>query len=52
MGKEKCREHSEFIDYLKQGRGDDAAKLLTEVRWCFKHQRKYLVASYGLQRSI
>lgn len=50
--RKKCREHSGFIDYLKQGRGDDAAKLLTEVHWCFNHQRKYIVDSYGLEMSI
>lgn len=48
----KCQEHSEFVDYLKQGRGDDAAKLLTEVHWSFSHQRKYIVDVYGLEKSI
>ena len=41
-----CREHAEFIEFLKKGDGVGAGKVLKDFHWSFEYQKKYIYRFY------
>ncbi|MBU0463102.1 MAG: GntR family transcriptional regulator, partial [Proteobacteria bacterium] len=37
-----CEEHQQFIDCLKQGKPEKAAKVLKDVHWSFEYQKNFI----------
>jgi len=47
-----CEEHSQFINYLKQGNGTEAAKILKEIHWSFEFQKEFIYTFYKTQHKL
>lgn len=43
-----CEEHSQFIDYLKEGNGEEAGKILQEKHWSFEFQEDFIRSFYNM----
>ena len=41
-----CREHAEFIDFLKKGDAPAAARILKDFHWSFEYQKKFIYKFY------
>lgn len=41
-----CREHAEFIGYLKNNNGKEAARILKDVHWSFECQKDFINKFY------
>ncbi len=41
------KEHQQFIDALKKGDGDGAAKLLKDIHWSFEYQKEFIYQFYN-----
>ena len=41
-----CLEHQSFIEFLKQGDGTEAARILKDVHWSFEFQKEFIYAFY------
>jgi DNA-binding GntR family transcriptional regulator len=46
---ENCEEHRKFLNELKQGNGEDAAKILKDIHWSFEYQKDFILQFYGAQ---
>ncbi len=46
---ENCKEHQQFIDYLKQGKPQKAAKVLKDVHWSFEYQKNFIKKFYKMK---
>jgi DNA-binding GntR family transcriptional regulator len=46
---ENCEEHRKFLNELKQGNGEDAAKILKDIHWSFEYQKDFIYQFYGTQ---
>jgi len=42
-----CEEHRQFIDNLKRGKGEGAAKILKDIHWSFEYQKDFIYQFYG-----
>ena len=42
-------DHIQLIEYLKNGDGNSAAKLLQDVHWSFEEQKKYIYKFYNVK---
>ena len=42
-----CEEHRQFINNLKQGNAEDAAKILKDIHWSFEYQKDFILQFYG-----
>jgi len=41
-----CLEHQSLIEFLKQGDGTEAARILKDVHWSFEFQKEFIYAFY------
>ena len=44
-----CEEHRQFINNLKQGNAEDAAKILKDIHWSFEYQKDFIMQFYGAE---
>ena len=44
-----CEEHQQFIDCLKQGKPEKAAKVLKDVHWSFEYQKAHIKKFYNMK---
>jgi len=44
-----CDEHQQFIDCLKQGKPQKAAKVLKDVHWSFEYQKNFIKKFYNIK---
>ena len=44
-----CGEHQQFIDCLKQGKPEKAAKTLKDIHWSFEYQKKFIKKFYNMK---
>lgn len=44
-----CEEHQQFIDCLKQGKPEKAAKVLKDVHWSFEYQKNFIKNFYNMK---
>lgn len=42
-----CEEHRQFIENLKRGNGEGAAKILKDIHWSFEVQKDFIYQFYG-----
>ncbi|MCP3890323.1 MAG: GntR family transcriptional regulator [Desulfobulbaceae bacterium] len=47
-----CREHEQFIEFVKQGNGEAAGKLLIDSHWSYEHQKHFIYSFYGVKEQI
>lgn len=45
-----CEEHRQFINHLKQGDAEAAAKILKDVHWSFAFQKDFIYSFYGVEK--
>ena len=46
---QNCKEHQAFIDCLKQGKPEKAAKALKDVQWSFEYQKNFIKKFYNIK---
>ena len=46
---QNCEEHGQFLDHLKQGNAEEAAKILKDIHWSFEYQKDFIYAFYDAQ---
>ena len=44
-----CEEHQQFIECLKKGKPEKAAKVLKDVHWSFEYQKKFIKKFYNMK---
>ena len=45
-----CEEHRQFINRLKQGDGEAAARILKDEHWSFEYQQAFIYSFYGVDK--
>ncbi|MCG6930177.1 MAG: GntR family transcriptional regulator [Desulfofustis sp.] len=46
-----CEEHRQFIEYLKKGDGEGAARVLKDTHWSFEVQKDFIYSFYGFNKN-
>ncbi len=46
---QNCKEHQTFIDCLKHGKPEKAAKVLKDVHWSFEYQKAFIKKFYNME---
>ena len=44
-----CGEHQQFIDCLKQGKPEKAARVLKDIHWSFEYQKPFIKKFYNMK---
>jgi DNA-binding GntR family transcriptional regulator len=44
-----CEEHNQFLNHLKHGNAQEAAKILKDIHWSFEYQKDFIYEFYGAQ---
>lgn len=45
-----CEEHRQFINHLKRGDGEGAARILKDVHWSFEFQKEFIYSFYKFKK--
>lgn len=45
-----CEEHRQFVNYLKEGDSESAARVLKDVHWSFEFQKDFIFSFYGFDK--
>ena len=45
-----CEEHRQVVNYLKEGDGENAARVLKDVHWSFEFQKDFIYSFYGFDK--
>ena len=46
---QNCKEHQAFIDCLKQGKPEKAARVLKDIHWSFEYQKPFIKKFYNMK---